>query len=152
MRKFRFTPNLAVCTLALLFNIALSLNALAATELYRWTDENGVQHFSQQPPTHLPTLESVDINGQPLVSGDTPEVATTTTEPETEPAEKQIERVENPEKDAQHCEIARRNIAQIEQYRRVRAKDPETGELKYLNDDEKASQLKNWQDRQNTYC
>lgn len=139
-------------TLVIIFS---SFAASAATELYQWVDENGVKHFSQQPPSHMPSLKAVDVNGAPVVSGGKPQIApiaSTSPAEDTETKKQEVERIENPEKDAERCEKARKNIAQIQEYRRVRAKDPETGELRYLDDSEKEAQLKNWQDRQNTFC
>jgi len=136
--------------------LLLSLNNHAATELYQWVDENGVRHFSQQPPAHIPNLEAVDVHGAPVLSGGESQAldiaSDSSQEEDPTPQKSEIERIENPVKSAVQCEQARKNIAQIQQYRRVKAEDPETGELRYLDDKEKETQLKNWQDREDTYC
>ena len=134
-------------------NLLFSLNSFAATEIYQWVDENGVRHFSQQPPAHMPGLKAVDVTGAPIVSEGEPQAPVVATKPEElEPQEPEVERVENPEKNATQCERARSNIKRLVESRRVRTKDPETGELRYLGDEEKEAQRKNWKDRESTYC
>ncbi len=143
---------IAVFSNSLLFN---SQHCLSAKELSQWVDENGVKHFSQQPPAHRPDLKAVDIRGTPVLSGGEArpqDVASGDTEEEQSSEKLEVERIENPEKDAELCEQARHNIAQMNEFRRVRAKDPETGEMRYLDDEEKESQLKNWKERESTFC
>lgn len=140
------------------FNTSLLFNSqhdLSATELYQWVDENGVKHFSQQPPAHIPDLKAVDIRGTPVVSGGEPrslDVASEDTDKQPQSEKLEVERIENPGKDAERCAQARHNIAQMNEFRRVRAKDPETGETRYLDDEERESQLKNWKERESTFC
>jgi ribosomal protein L29 len=141
-----------------LFPIILLLAAFSvqAAPLYKWVDENGVTHFSEYPPEDQSAAESVDVRGIPSLSGQQAAPASAQNQQEAAPAQQplipEVEKVENPVKSPELCEQARRNIAQIQNNRRVRAPDPETGELRYLSEEEIATQLTNWQQREQTYC
>ncbi len=128
-----------------------------AAPLYKWVDENGVTHFSEYPPENQSGTESVDIRGIPSISGQgNPAAQTSETAAVSSPAQQplipEVEKVENPVKSPELCQQARQNLAQIQTNRRVRAPDPETGELRYLSEEEIATQLANWQKRAETYC
>ncbi len=43
----------------------LMLGSASATEVYRWVDENGVVHYSQNRAKHLTEAEKTRINDQP---------------------------------------------------------------------------------------
>ena len=145
MNKLFLTCLLAVATFA------------QAAPLYKWVDENGVTHFAEYPPENQSGTESVDIRGIPSISGpgnpapqasETAAVATSG----QQPLIPEVEKVENPFKSPELCQQARQNLAQIQANRRVRAPDPETAELRYLSEEEIATQLTNWQKRAETYC
>jgi len=128
-----------------------------AAPLYKWTDENGVTHFSEYPPENQSGAESVDIRGIPSISGSSnsaPQVQETAavSAPGQQPLIPEVEKVENPVKSPELCQQARQNLAQIQANRRVRAPDPETGELRYLSEEEIVTQQTNWQKRAETYC
>ena len=157
MKTLHLTSSASVVFLTLLFSPRL----FSTTELYQWVDENGVKHFSQQPPAHLPNLQAVDVRGAPVISGGEPipqEFATKSSEQQAaeqesaQPEKLTTEPVENPKKDPELCEKARRNIIVYTESPRVRAQDPETGESRILGEEERATQLKNWKERESTYC
>tara|TARA_R110002073_G_scaffold241533_7_gene403602 strand:- start:1100 stop:1540 length:441 start_codon:yes stop_codon:yes gene_type:complete len=145
MNKLFLTCLLAAATL------------VQAAPLYKWVDENGVTHFSEYPPENQSGTEAVDIRGIPSISGQgspapqSPDTAAVTTAAQ-QPLIPEVEKVENPIKSPELCQQARQNLAQIQTNRRVRAPDPETGELRYLSEEEIATQLANWQKRADTYC
>jgi len=61
--------------LLLLVLLAVSLPALASTQVYSWTDANGVKHFSDSPPPASVNAQKIKVRG-----------AVTTEEPAAEPA------------------------------------------------------------------
>ena len=157
MKTLHLTSSASVVFLTLLFSPRL----FSTTELYQWVDENGVKHFSQQPPAHLPNLQAVDVRSAPVISGgetSSQESATESSEEQAsgqenaKPEELAVEPVETPQKDPELCEKARRNIIVYTESPRVRAQDPETGESRILGEEERATQLKNWKERESTYC
>jgi len=140
----------------LLAAIMLSFSTYAATELYQWVDENGVRHFSEYPPEHKPDLQAVDVHGTPIISGEDTQPPVVTGTKKSAPSESQPKDFEEvttaPQKDQEKCERARSNIAQIQQYGRVKAKDPETGEMRYMAGEEKTVLIKRWQDHESAFC
>lgn len=138
--------------------LVLATAAVQAAPMYKWVDKNGVTHFSEYPPENQAGAESVDVRGIPSISGQTASQASNQSETAAENSQSQqplvpeVEKVENPVKSPELCQQAQRNISQIQTNRRVRAPDPETGELRYLTEDEIATQLANWQKRAETYC
>lgn len=137
--------------------LVLATATAQAAPMYKWVDENGVTHFSEYPPESQAGAESVDVRGIPSISGqasspsDQSETAAENTQSQ-QPLIPEVEKVENPVKSPELCQQAQQNITQIQTNRRVRAADPETGELRYLTEDEIATQLENWQKRAETYC
>lgn len=143
-----------IALLASLFSLSIATSSNSAP-LYEWVDENGVKHFSQQPPEHMPNMRPTNVSGIPSVSGEnTTEQEQVAVTPETGSSEviPEVEKVDNPVKSPELCEQARKNIQQLTDFRRVRAPDKETGELRYLSDEEKETQMANWQKRAETYC
>ena len=107
--------------------VALCSSATAG-QYYRWTDENGVTHYTDKPPANRET-KTVNTSN---VHGTTP-----TSTPATEEAEASEETVEAPpvrEKSPERCAIARQNLKSISENARVRIK--ENGEFRYLNEKE----------------
>lgn len=134
--------------------LSISPYIYSATELYQWVDENGVKHFSQQPPAHMPDLKAVNVRGTPVVSEDkyalpAKEMNSATN---TEQTSEQLEIGQPPQKDRLQCDKARQSIAQIQQSGRIRSRDTETGEVSYLSEEEKQSQLDRWQNLEKIYC
>ena len=49
--------------LLLLVLLAVSLPALASTQVYSWTDGNGVKHFSDSPPPASVNAQKIKVRG-----------------------------------------------------------------------------------------
>lgn len=146
--------NIAYFSLALLFSVSfLSINTQAQTQLYQWVDDNGVKHFSQQPPPDALDLQPTNLNGAPVISGGEPQQfisrrsAEATDATQTATAEPPV-----PEKDAAKCAQAKENVSKLTDAPRIRLLDETTGEYRFVEDDERQKQLKEWQKEQSTYC
>ncbi|MDT8319970.1 MAG: DUF4124 domain-containing protein [Xanthomonadales bacterium] len=122
--------------------------ALAATEVYRWTDENGVVHFVDTPPgdTETQRLE-IDEAYRPGTTGAYPAPGDTTTGDGDAPAsladqrrEKIKEAHEKRRTEAAErerlCALHRQRLQQVEPVRRVLYTD-ENGDTVRMDDDER---------------
>ncbi len=151
---------LLICTTSLLLSIA-SANTIA-TEVYTWTDANGVVHYGDKPPdgqkaqiinireTHGPgTTEATPTPGeaQPdpasdaLMMNDAHEQETSPSQSAAEARREKIakNREERREKQAEMdrtCATHRERLASIEPHRRVFYRD-ESGENVRMDDDKR---------------
>jgi len=145
------TFRLLLCALA-----AITCHAAAAAEVYTWTDQNGVVHFSDAPPESGPsaTLEieeiyrpgSADVYAKPAEPP--PDAAAADVEEAPEPApsaaqqrREQIlrERSEREQQAAEAerlCGLHRQRVEQMEPARRVMYTD-EQGETVRMDDDQR---------------
>lgn len=130
--------------LAFLLTAAVAFGALA-DEIYKWVDDDGTTHFTAQPPTDRqyevitpsagrvgtvdPTAPPENEDDSADASGDVPEVA------EVEVGEP------DPEEVARRCDQARENLFWLTERRRVNVRDEETGEDRWLDDDERLDMI-----------
>ena len=122
------TNIMAVLFATLLF---LAMDVMAANEIYRWVDENGVVHFGEQPPEKgdaqsVSILESAGVDAQP-----SSDAARANPEDPLEPqpsvaqqrrderAEKRAEKEENEKIIAEACAQRRTLVSQLEPSTRV---------------------------------
>ena len=140
--------------------ITLLLIAGAATadrgKMYKWTDENGVVHFSEAPPAS----ETAETERVAIPGVDPRERRRSVAAPESEP--EQDERAalaaamaEDPQVAAEmkkNCANARRNIAVLtSQYSKVQAYDAD-GNPQELDAGARKARLAREQDYIQTYC
>ena len=116
--------------------------ASAGQTLYRWIDERGNQVNSDRPPPTGIEYEEISTSSSMVRQVDaeesvTPPKATTTpgtnTEPANQEATEKLVTLKNPE----YCAIARENLKQLDTSARIRLRN-EQGEIRYLNEEEKA--------------
>lgn len=114
--------------------------------LYKWIDDEGNVHYSQKRPANQqfkrlkappPAPENSKSLYQP--SAQTSKASNTV---EKETAKNEKIRTEN-------CAKAKKNLSNYQIHRRVRDKD---GNVKTINDNERANQIKNAQQAINNYC
>ena len=163
------TVVLLTCIIAVLVS-AMSASAVAR-EVYSWTDENGVMHYSDTPPdrqeaqefevreTYLP--DSGEANHAP---GDTPPDAASdavikddASGQETDPPQSMAEarrekiardRIEHREAQAEmdrRCAMQRERLARIEPSRRVFYTD-DSGKTVRMDDDQRLAQVQDSKD------
>lgn len=143
----------ALLTLSLLLPVSA-----AAAEVYKWVDEDGVLHYSAQPPSNqaAATVDTPDSPARPSpaaaentdssASGRkaTPEDIAEATRPETQPEPTAQQVADEPELTAEEqvaeCQQARQVIQQVEPRTRVIVTDSE-GESRRLTDSERLSLL-----------
>jgi hypothetical protein len=135
--------------------------------LYKWTDENGKVHYSDQPPPGSVTKSETvkqpkSASPGPAVAGAKPSTAPkTSAEQEMEFRRRRLETAEaeakaQKEADAvaekkRNCERATAHVASLQRGGRFTRPGP-TGEQIYLNDDEVAKELVNARKSADSWC
>jgi hypothetical protein len=111
--------------LLLLVLLAASAAAPAATQVYSWTDANGVKHFSDSPPPAHVTATKIKVRGQ-LTTDTAPSEANPSNAAAGTGAAANPAAAKNsgpalaaaagyaPEDIKRNCEIARQNLATID--------------------------------------
>lgn len=146
------------------------LIAPASADLYKWTDETGKVHYSDQPPPS--TVKKPETIKQPKPAATSPAAAAeggkaakaapkTAAEQEMEFRKRRLEAAETEakaEKDAQaaeekkrNCERSRAQVASLETGGRITRYGP-NGEQIYLNDGEIAKELASARKTADSWC
>lgn len=147
------THRLAITALgcaALAICLTLAIPAQASS-FYKWVDENGVTHYTAQPPEDRPSQQvnvrtgKTRVNGEDSPQDEGPTLPTGEDEAENEDLEQELakekERIE--QQNQENCEIARRNQFNLKHRDRIRITDEDTGEERYLTPEE----LEEWRER-----
>lgn len=145
-------PTLIV-TLAL--SLLLPATAVAKQKLYKWVDENGVTHYSAQPPANQETSEIRVSTGhsEPTKAPAAPASTSTNTSTSSEATTEQAAAPQPVStKDKEKCEATRKNIWNLENFPRVRAKDEKTGEIRYLTPEEHQERLNRAKELEKDFC
>lgn len=130
--------------------IFISFTAVATTKVHKWTDENGVTHYSEMPPENT-AAKVITLRG---VSGPAKTASTSTTESAdaADPAENTDDSSatklaeETKAIRQKNCAIAKSNLTTLENTGRIREKDPETGDYRFLPEEEKLAQIAKMRD------
>ncbi|MFZ5655166.1 MAG: DUF4124 domain-containing protein [Pseudomonadota bacterium] len=145
------------------FGVAMTLwlaaPATAAEAVYKWTDAEGVTHFSAMPPAGReaelltvepppPTAAQPAADGQQEAGDDgrPQDPAEGLAEPSAEELAKQEEQRKR------NCETAKRNLETLETRVHVRIRDEKTGEDRYLTPEEHTQWKKDSALRIDEYC
>lgn len=117
--------------------------AQAAQDYYKWTDENGVTHYSARKP-HNQAAEVVSIQtGQRVAipaSGQTGAANSSSTETAGQAVDGARENLKDPER----CKNAQENLETMRTNARVRMRE-ESGVIRYLSDAEKAEKIREFE-------
>ena len=132
--------------------LALSANAMAS-QVYKWVDDQGVTHFSAQPPqgaqattinTATPPPKPVEAKPAPTFQSIAdPEQAAIDEKIKQQVAAKEAER-------KQYCESVRTNLAQLQNNPRVRVEVD--GEVRRLSEEERQQRISAAQKSIADYC
>ncbi len=137
-------------TLILTALMASQLVSAQTTKVYKWVDENGVTHFSAEPPEQREqaTLIEVDDSAPELsVEESKPLLESTNLQAQAAPPDNSAIETENRRR---QCEHGRRVKAQIEPLPRVFHEVD--GERVQMTDDERIRLLDEAQQNIETYC
>ncbi|MGD8578051.1 MAG: DUF4124 domain-containing protein [Lysobacterales bacterium] len=132
---------------------------LAGTEVYTWTDADGVTHYTDSPPSHG---KSKTIQVEEVYRPGTADVynAPTTTAPSEDTgsamsaAQQRREEINKKRQEAQAqqaeidrlCKMHRDRLARVEPSRRVFYTDPTTGEQVRLDDEKRVAMVQESKD------
>jgi len=141
---------------ALLLILAFSTPSQAA-KVYKWVDQDGVTHYTAQPPHNKPA-ETLNIRTgesrpaeKPTNKAD-PETATAAKDLPPESSKPAAKQKMKSTKDPERCEQARSIRETLINNNRVRVKDENTGEYTYKTQEE----LEQWREKNaediRTYC
>lgn len=128
----------------------ISVAAVAAEDYYKWTDDEGVTHYSARKP-HNREAEAISIR-----TGERSTVPTGSSSGEKQPSQRPAA-TENTETDntklvdPERCKVARSNLDVLRNNAKVRMKD-ENGEIHYLNEEEKAEKAREFQQAIDESC
>ncbi len=143
---------------SLIAALLLTLLALPASaeKVYKWVDENGVSHFSAQPPPEQ-SAETVDVRPAPGNSRvGMPQSLREKRERKEERAREaeaaeELARAKR-ERDRKLCQQARDNYEQLKNENRVRVMDEETGRYRVLPYEELVAKRKGYRQDMEKYC
>lgn len=118
----------------------------SAQQYYRWVDENGVSHFSQNPPPEQVSAEvgllprSALVGDQNLPSESTDEVSSGE------------ETLNSFGKDPELCSQILQSLQTMNEHENIVMTDPETGNGFYLSESERAAEQIRLEDMRSYYC
>jgi hypothetical protein len=139
----------AVLTIALLTTylasvLVTALPAEAAT-YYRWNDDQGKLVVSDRPPTDPAFSYEVVNPDSPLIrrvapgEGAVPPETTPRPGNEFDPVDTEAESEQASQKNPESCARARANLETLDSAARIRVRDEETGELRFISDEERGN-------------
>ena len=148
----RNVTKLKISAVALLLAVA---GATAQAEIYKWTDKQGVQHYSEQPPASS-NYEKVKPSYAPAV---TLPAAQPKDQPQSDPKKEDPDRAQQEQKykeeearvRQQNCETVQQRLTDLESTPRINIKDSD-GNLKRLSEDERQAKITDTQELIKKYC
>jgi hypothetical protein len=123
--------------------IGIAGNSSAA--IYKWQDENGGWHFSEVPPDQH-TAQKINVRVTPPsddnviappASSKSATNPAASAPPETPIAKSPEEAREDHARRKHNCQVARENLPRLQQSHRIRFKDKESGQERYLSEEER---------------
>lgn len=154
---------LALLTLAL----ALAASTAEAAKFYKWTDADGVTHYSADPPAEgagkaseirVKSRPAADTPAAatPAAGGDAPGTATAGQGKADAGKDKKKDEApkatgKEPAQYAEKCKQLRQDLQTIQDHERIKTRDA-NGEVKVLSDDEKNARLDATQREIKAYC
>ena len=149
-------------TLSMLTLLTVGISANAG-KIFRWQDDAGTWHYSATPPAEQ-SAETVNIKAPPT-SGPVAEKSKDQTieekakgkVKEQSTAESELKKsaevaAEDNALARKNCENAKKNLANLTSHPRMRINDEETGEVRYLGQDEHADWMKKSKEEVRKYC
>lgn len=139
---------------------ALAASTATAEAVYRWTDAEGVTHFSAQPPADQkaerikvqapPRATPPETDGAADPAADDDDRPRDPTAGLTGPTPEDLAEIERQR--AQNCQTAKRNLETLQTRAHVRVRDEKTGEDRYLSAEEHQQWQKDSALRIKEYC
>jgi hypothetical protein len=133
--------------------------AWAAEQFYKWTDEQGVTHYSADPPPKSATSTSeVKVSTRlPSDGEDAPPAAPKQDAPDRKDGDKKAADADKPATGkvppqyAERCKTLQSNLQTMQEHGRVKTTD-DKGEVRVLSDEEKQKELDDTQRQIKAFC
>jgi len=141
---------------------ALAPALLQAGEIYRWTDESGNTHFSENPPSDVEATpmniqtQSPKTKGNDRAPAQKPDSQQQDVDQQTKEGDDAANSEEQRDQEAietirrRNCETAKEALKTLEQNARVQVE--ENGERRYLSPEEKEAQRKRYEKARDENC
>ena len=144
---------------------SFALSPVTAEQIYKWVDQQGVTHYSEQAPANK-SVETIRTKShqaeskapQPLpAEGESetqepePQVEAAPT-PEQVPTQEQLPSPEQKRVQKQNCATARQKLRALKNAGRVRQLDADSGEYIYLANEVKLAQIQQMSDYLRDKC
>lgn len=140
-------------------------SALAAAKFYKWTDAQGVTHYSADPPPESARNTSqikvpTRLPGDREAEGETPKASAKAdkkdasgkeTKKDDKSAGEKPEAAGGPERYAEKCKKLRGDLQTMQEHARIKVTD-EKGETRVLSEEEKNTQVDDIQRQVKAYC
>ena len=156
IRAIDTVPALSATLLAILLIVA-AMPTQAADTYYRWKDERGKLVVSDRPPPDPNTEYEVVSQRSTLVrrvqpgEGAVPPEVTPRPGNEFEQVDTRVE-IEAVKKNPESCARAKANLETLNTTARIRIRDKETGELRFISEEEKDVQRQKARDTIRVHC
>ncbi|UJF22900.1 DUF4124 domain-containing protein [Shewanella sp. OMA3-2] len=140
--------------LLLLVACLLTLSTSMAATIYTWTDSSGVVHYSQQAPKGVDAqrITTDDLEPQKIGTA-TPIRKAVEAEPESDLAKSAKLIKEKDAKQAESiCETAKHSMVLLGSYNRLTKKDPKTGEVIAMTEEDKQAARAENEQRVKLFC
>ncbi|WP_434930395.1 DUF4124 domain-containing protein [Shewanella sp. HL-SH5] len=140
--------------LLLLVTCLLMFSSSIAATIYTWTDSSGVVHYSQQPPKGVDAQRITTDELEPQKIGTaTPKRKAVEVEPESDLAQSAKLIKEKDAKQAESiCESAKHSMDLLGSYNRLTKKDPKTGEVVAMTEEDKQAARTENEQRVKLFC
>lgn len=144
--------------LLLCLGLGLALNTQAADTYYRWKDAQGKLVVSDRPPADETTEYEVVSQRSSLIrrvrpgEGAVPPEVTPRPGNEFEQVDQRKEQMEAVAKNPESCARAKANLETLNTSARIRIRDQDTGELRFISEEEKDVQRQKARDIVRVHC
>ena len=144
--KNRHLIALASISSMCFFSMTLSFESHA--EIYKWTDDKGVTHYTERPPKERESTTLKTSHNPPS----TPYSPTTEKKPEEVASAAEPEKTEEQKaQEKEYCERAKSNLKVLNEHARVRTKNKK-GEMEILSTEAKQKELDQANTSISDYC
>lgn len=146
---------------AALLGALLMASVAAAAQFYKWTDEQGVTHYSEDPPPKSATGTS-EVKVQTRLPSDSDEAVSNLQKQRDETlkasdkakedaTKSKVDVSKAPEKYAEKCKTLQANLQAMQEHGRVKETD-DKGEVRVLTDEEKNNRMDETQRQIKAFC
>ena len=139
----------------IVLTVLMSSLFASAQAIHKWVDKDGVVHFSQHAPVNVETEQVViPTVGKATKRSKDDQPAENNTEDATPDARQVILEDAEPtfRKDAATCERARALLNSLDTGRRLRIRDPETGEYSFPSEQDLSDQRRQAAEQVSQHC